>query len=249
MPTPAIDILCAKLGEVCYLPDFIGHPSDVSAKPVEALGRDLVDLVMGVDPKIGAVPFGIITDGPDGKVTTLRGTQMPPGAKLEEWRRDFQAWLDTCRLCRVAHWHHGFHAISDSLYVGTGKPLAVYMVENGIKIIEGHSLGGPLATNIGAEAAVHLAVVVESPNPGDPAFRDFVTSRISEFRSYWNPRDIIGRIPFDVDILPPWLEEDFVPVVQNKTLLDPNSVTPAVPDSLWDNHNLTNCRRMMEAAA
>jgi hypothetical protein len=229
------------------------NPIDVEPA-VKATGRDLVDLVMGKDPSLGIVPFGVITDGPNtwggpnGKLTTIRGTQMPQGS-WDEWLADFRAWLIACRLDPTARWEKGFSDVSGSLYVGTGKPLAQYMIENEIKVIEGHSLGGPVATNIGAEAGVDLAVIIESPNPGDAAFKKYVNSRIPTIRSYWNPRDKIGRVPLDAHIFPPFLVEDFVPVTDSKILLDPNSTTPPIADTLWDNHNLTHCRMMMEKLA
>lgn len=237
MPVPAIDILLAKLGETLYLPEFLHSPGDV-APAVEATGRDLHELVMGTDPSLGIVPFGVITDGPDGKLANVRGTQMILGS-FDEWLADFRAWLVACRLCAGARWEKGFMDVSDSLYVGTGTPLARYMIENGVNAIEGHSLGGPVATNIGAEAGVNLLVIIESPNPGDAAFKAYVNSRIKTIRSYWNPRDKIGQVPLNI--------AGFVSVTDTKILLDPNSVTPPVADSLWENHNLTNCRRMMEA--
>lgn len=244
MRVPQVDILSAKLGEVCYLPDFLVHPGKAAAD-VEALGRDLIDLVMGKDPSLGIVPYGLITDGPDGKMTTVRGTQMPMGS-WDEWWADFRAWLEACRLSPGTRWEKGWGQVSDSLYIGTGKPLAPYMVENGIEIIGGHSLGGPVATNIAAEAGADLLIVIESPNPGDAAFAAYVNSRVKVIRSYWNGRDPIGQVPLDLHILPPILVEDFVPVAP-KILLDPNSTVPPIEDSLWQNHNLTNCRRMMEA--
>lgn len=246
MPVPAIDILAAKLGETCYLPAFLHNPLDVEPA-VKALGRDLVDLIMGTDAGLGIVPFGFITDGPDGKIATVRGTQLPMGS-LEEWWEDFKCLLEPCPLAVGARWERGFGQVSQSLYVGTGKPLAPYMVDNGIEIIEGHSLGGPVATNIGAEAGVDLAVLIESPNPGDLAFCAWANSRIRTIRSYWNPRDRIGQVPLDIHLLPPLLVEDFVPV-SPKIDLHPTATVPPVADSLWENHNLTNCRRMMEAAA
>ena len=247
MPVPAIDILCAKLGEVCYLPGFLLHPLDIALPGVKALGRDLVDLVMGTDAGLGIVPFGLITDGPEGKITTIRGTQIPMGS-LDEWWQDFRCFLEPCPLSIGARWERGFAAVAGGLYVGTGKPLAPYMVDNGIEVIEGHSLGGPVAAMIGAEAGVDLAVLIECPNPGNLAFTAYANSRIKAIRSYWNPRDRIGQVPLDIHILPPLLVEDFVPVAP-KIQLDPDSTVPPVPDDLWGNHNLTNCRRMMEAAA
>jgi hypothetical protein len=236
--TPAIDILLAQLGEALYLPEFLHSP--IGIKPaVNALGRDLVDIVMGRDPSIGIVPFGIITDGDDGRATNLRGTQMPMGT-LDEWLKDLTFVFDPFTQWDGAQWERGFHLVSDSLYVGTGEPLVDYMVRKEIKKIEGHSLGGPTATNVGAAADVDLLVVIESPNPGNQAFAAYVNSRVKTIRSYWNPRDPIGEVP-------PAVLRGFP--VAPKILLDPNSVTPAVSDTLWDNHNLTNCRRMMEAAA
>ena len=198
---------------------------------------------MGKDPGLGIVPFGLITDGPDGRITTVRGTQIPMGS-YNEWLKDFTAWLEVCALCPGAMWERGFHEVSDSLYVGTGKPLAAYMVDNRVEIISGHSLGGPAATNIAAEAGVDLLVVIESPNPGDLAFAQYVESRVKATRSYWNPRDRIGEVPFFVPKI-----AEFRALLAPKFLLDPNSTTPPIADTLWDNHNLTHCRMMMEAAA
>jgi hypothetical protein len=236
VPVPSIDILLAKQGEACYLPSFLHSPIDVQPQ-IRGLGRDLVDIVMGRDPSIGIVPFGVITEGPDGPATILRGTQMPMGT-WDEWLADFTFAFDPFDQWTGARWERGFHAVSDSLYVGTGTPLAVYMVEKAIKTIAGHSLGGPTATNTGAAAAVDLLVVIESPNPGNQAFADYVNSRVKAVRSYWNPRDKIGEVP------PAILGG--VPVAP-KILLDPNSTTPPIADTLWDNHNLTHCRMMMEA--
>jgi hypothetical protein len=229
------------------------HPGRVAAAGAQTLGRDLVDLVMGTDSGLGIVPFGMITDGPAGKITTIRGTQLPMGS-IDEWWKDFKAWLEFCRLAPGTRWERGFGQASDSLYVGTGTPLARYMVEHGIEIIEGHSLGGPAATNVAAEAGTDLLVIIESPNPGDSAFAAYVNSRVKTIRSYWNPRDPIGDVPLDIHILPPLFVEDFKPVAP-KIRLNPDSLTPALPtdifskDFLWENHSLTNCRRMMQAAA
>jgi hypothetical protein len=247
VPTPPLDILCARLGEVCYEPDFLLHPGRVGLAGAQGLGRTLVDLVMGNDPGLGIVPFGLITDGPAGKICTVRGTQMPMGS-MEEWLADFHAWLDRCPLAPGIRWERGFASVSESLYVGTGMPLAAYMVNKGIEVISGHSLGGPAATNIAAEAGTDALIIIESPNPGDAAFAAYVNSRVKAIRSYWNPRDRIGQVPYDFNLFAPLLVENFVPVAP-KILLDPKAVTPPVADTLWENHNLTNCRRMMEALA
>lgn len=242
MPTPAIDVLAARLGECCYLPPFLLNPIDVRPA-VEALGRKLVDIIMGKEPVLGIVPFGIITDGPDGKIATLRGTQEPMGDKWEWWN-NFQAVLVPTPLTPSARWHEGFGALSETLYVGRGEPLGHYLADERIEIVSGHSLGGPIATAAAAEAGCDLLIIIESPNPGDFLYREWVQGRVKTIRSYWNPRDIIGKVPFDVPNF-----EAFVGIADKKILLDPNCVTPPVEDSLWQNHSLTNCRRMMESAA
>lgn len=243
MPVPSIDILCAKLGEKCYLPDFIGHPGHTDLKD---LGRDLVDYIMGIDPVIGLVPFGIISDGPDGKIGNIRGTQIPIADDFEEWWIDGRAWLTACRYATDARWHEGFGNLAETLYVGTGKPLAQYLVDEKVEILEGHSLGAPLATIVGAIAGIDLAILIESPKVGDLGFKAWANSRIKTIRSYANPRDKIPKVPLTVKF--PFNIEDFEQVAPFITL-DPTSTNPQISDSLWANHSLTNCRMMMEAAA
>src|SRR5208283_1801318 len=113
------------------------------------LGRVWRQWVWGDDGKgPGIVCFGFISDGPDGNICTIRGTQTPDGS-LVEWFADFEAVLDPCPLHIGAKWHRGFGRVYSTLRVGDDKDASVFLQAylSGIKAptVSGHSLGGPLA--------------------------------------------------------------------------------------------------------
>ena len=90
---PPLHILCAKLGVVAYTLDY--------AQPIvpdlsHLNGRVWRQWIWGDDGKgVGVVAFGFVSDGPEGNIATIRGTQTPDGSMVE-WLDDFDAILEPC---------------------------------------------------------------------------------------------------------------------------------------------------------
>jgi hypothetical protein len=245
MPVPALHVLCAKLGEKAYAEGFLSNPWVTDCTD---LNRIIDSMLYGVDPKVGAVPFGYITLGEEGPILTIRGTQMPDGS-LVEWLDDLDAFLEPCPFAPGAMWHRGFGAVFKSLYIvqqgGAVKPLLPYLSLFPDLLVHGHSLGGPLATFVAAYAHTQPPVLFASPKAGDLPLRSYVQAATGGIApSYANPNDAVPKVPITVD--KPWNIEDFEQVAPF-IVLSPDLVTPPIPSSWGDSHNLSNYRLLLEA--
>lgn len=245
MPAPALHLLCADLGLIAYEPGFLTSPGTTALTGLAPLGRTLRSLVLGVDPGIGVVPFGFISDGPEGPICTLRGTQMPGRYKsLVEWLDDLDAFLEPCPFAAGAEWHRGFGRVYQTLNVGS-VPLATILAQIPGILVHGHSLGGPLATYASGESRSRPPILFASPKPGDAALRQWLLGVWDNSpASYANPNDAVPRVPITVDF--PWKIEDFE-LVTMPVELSPLSVEPPVPADWESSHSLTNYRRLLAA--
>lgn len=246
---PALHILCAELGLIGYAPGFLTAPATTAATLLASYGRTLRSVVYGSDPKIGTVPFGFISDGAEGPICTIRGTQMP-GGSLVEWLDDFDAELEQCPFAPTgARWHRGFGRVYSTLNVG-GTPLAQALQAAPGVFVHGHSLGGPLATYAAAEGKCWAPVLFASPKCGDSALRDYFLSLWSAEgplgMSYANPNDAVPKVPITVDW--PFHLEDFQQVFPLFEM-SPSSVTPAIPGDWGNSHQLDNYLRLLRAVS
>lgn len=243
MPAPALHLLCADLGLIAYQPTFLTDPAGTIAAGLPALGRVFNAMVYGTDPGIGLVPFGFLSDGLDGKICTLRGTQKPKGS-LIEWLDDFDAFLESSPLMAGARWHRGFGRVFGTLTVG-GAPLGSVLKALGGVLVHGHSLGGPLATYAAAQAGFRAPVLFASPKPGDSSLAAGLRIQWGQPpASYANPNDAVPKVPITVDW--PFKIEDFQPICPPMEL-SASSVTPAIPSDWDSSHELANYRRLLAA--
>ena len=236
-----LNLLCADLGLLCYENGFTTcNTYDIMPAKLAALGRKLVEPILGTDQGVGNVNFGFISDGPDGMICTIRGTQCPGGSYVE-WLDDFDAVLEPITWCPGASWHRGFGDVYQTLNVATiplGKALG--MTKN--MLCHGHSLGGPLATYAAAQAGTRAPILYASPKPGDSNFRAFCRGLWGNCLSYANPNDAVPKVPITVDW--PIKVEDFVqvaPLIE----MSPSSVTPPIPADWGSSHQLSNYRRLI----
>lgn len=248
---PPLHLLCAELGLIGYAPGFLTAPASTAAPMLQGYGRTLRSIIYGSDPKIGAVPFGFISEGPAGVICTIRGTQMP-GGSIVEWLDDFDAVLEQCPFAPTsARWHRGFGRVYSTLNVG-GTPLAQALQAVPGVIVHGHSLGGPLATYAAAEGKCTAPVLYASPKCGDSALRDYLqtlpgwTMSTAGISSYANPNDAVPKVPITVDW--PFQIEDFQQVAVLTELPAASVIPPIAAD--WDSsHQLSNYFLLLQAAA
>lgn len=245
MPAPVIDVLAADLGLIAYEPGFLLNPIETAKTELARFDREFHSLISGVDWKIGPVPFGFISFGAGGPVCTIRGTQVPQGS-LIEWLDDFDAVLESCPFLPGARWHRGFGRVYSTLNCYGTLLAAVLRQIPGI-VIEGHSLGGPLATYAAIETGPRPPVLFASPKPGDSALRDRAIAGWTRLpNSYANPNDAVPKVPITVDW--PFKIEDFQHVAEPLEL-SASSVTPTIPGNWADSHALGNYRRLLGAIA
>lgn len=246
----SLDLLCAKLVNLGYVPGFLFAPrlADLSPFP----GRKLVSVIWGVDPDgVGRTGYGLVTDGPEGLIASIRGTQVPVGS-LVEWVRDFECLLSPCPFASGAMWHDGIGKDYLTLVLDDGTPVGKGLAGAKGLTVAGHSKGGPLAiylaTEVGLQGNPPACVAFAPCKPGDKAFGRAAVSACSSIHLWANPKDIVPHTPLTITALPPpFINEDYeFPVPLSP--LDPGSVTPAVPGD-WDSaHNLAGAYiRMMEA--
>lgn len=240
MPAPAYHILCADLGLKAYEPAFLA----TGQVDLSDMGRKVLAVIHGNDPGVGKVPFGFVSDGVEGPICTIRGTQMP-GGSFVEWLDDLQAFLELCPIVpnTGAMWHRGFGKVYSSL-TAQDVPLALFL--GGLKglMCHGHSLGAPLATYAALEAhAAHL-VVFASPKAGDTLLRQVCQTRWNDIASYENPNDPVPKVPITVD--KPWRIEDFQQVA-DFTRLDADLVVPPIASDWASSHDLFSYFRLLVA--
>ncbi len=242
---PALHVLCAKLGVVAYGLDYL-HPVVPDLGPWARVFRQWI---WGDDGKgVGVVAFGFVSDGPEGNIATIRGTQTPDGSMVE-WLDDFDAILEPCPFVIGANWHRGFGRVYRTLRAGpdasASQFLAAYLSSIKSPVVSGHSLGGPLATYAAIEGHGRELVLFASPKPGDSYLAKAAASGIETMTAYVNPNDAVPRLPITVDW--PFKLEDFEHVVE-ATVLKPDLVTPPIPGDWSSSHNLSNYLRLLEAA-
>ncbi len=242
MTTPTLHILCAKLGLKGYDPSFLSKPLSLD---LSDLNRTLVALIYGNDPGEGMIPYGFVSDGTDGPIAWIRGTEIPFGNFIE-WEKDFEAVLDDCPIASGCKWHRGFGSIYLTLYVvgrGVESPLGLFLATLRNLTVSGHSLGGPLATYAAGAGNAKNLVLFASPRPGNSALAKWVKEQTSLYEghsiaSYANLNDIVPKVPLEAmgfeSVIPP-------------TELSPTSVTPAIPDDWAQSHHLPNYLRLLEA--
>lgn len=245
-----LDLLCARLVNLGYQPGFLfaARATDLSAFP----GRSLVSVIWGVDPDVGKIAYGLLTDGPEGLIASIRGTQVPLESMVE-WVRDFEAELVPCPFVSGALWHDGIGKDYLTLTLDDGTPVGKGLSGAKGLTVAGHSKGGPLAVYLATEAGLlggnAPACVAFAPcKPGDKAFGKAAVSATSSIHLWANPKDIVPHTPLTITNLPaPFINEDYeFPVPLSP--LDPSSVTPPVATD-WDSaHNLAGCYiRLLEA--
>lgn len=256
MPVPPLHLLCAELGLIAYAPGFLTNPVGTLMAGLATLpaGRSLHTIIMGKDPLVGPVPFGFITEGDEGYIVTIRGTQLP-GGSIVEWLDDFDAVLEPCPWAPAGcQWHRGFGRVYGTLTVGAMK-LGAYLT--GLKAssaktvtASGHSLGGPLATFAAGEAGLDAPVLFATPKPGNAALRVWLSARWLPLlglhqNSYANPNDAVPKVPITVDW--PLRLFDFAHVFDLCELAAGTAVPPVGPG--WgESHALGNYLRLLEAA-
>lgn len=246
MPTtPAIHILCAELQVRGYSPSFV---QDGVLPDLSDLGRTIKTTIYGDDGHgVGIVPFGFISDGPEGPICTIRGTQQPKGTWVE-WLDDFDAVLERCPFA-TGKWHRGFGRVYSTLHVvgdgGVRVPLAVQLIVAPGVLIHGHSLGAPLASYAALEARAAAPILLASPKWGDATLCQTAATLWPYVASYANPNDAVPKVPITVD--DPADLFDFRQLA-GFIWLNPRSVTPAIPADWDSSHNAGNYLAMMRAA-
>ena len=169
--------------------------------PVDSpLPRDLtlVDTILGTDLDGHTSIYGLIaTDQAGNGYVGIRGTQTPA-----EWFADFEAIMTACPFCQGAHVEHGFLDIYRTFVLGSGRPLMPFLAQLTNLAVAGHSLGGPLATYLAAEARALTLVGFASPKPGDRDFADFVQRQIREIILLANLPDVVPHVPLSLPKIP-----------------------------------------------
>ena len=244
MPTPALHILCAKLGLKGYAAGFLSDPWSTD---LSEFGRIVDSVLYGVDPRVGSIPYGFVSLGEEGPILTIRGTQMPDGS-LVEWLDDFDAFLEACPFAPGAQWHRGFGSVFKTFYIVTPDSkvhvFIDYLAQFKGLLCHGHSLGAPLATFAAAQLQTQPPILFASPKPGDLAFRSLFQQSVGVPASYANPNDAVPKVPITVDF--PFRFEDFQHVAP-LTLLSADSVTPAISADWGSSHSLENYLLLLEA--
>lgn len=251
-----LDVLTARLVNLGYQPRFLTNPETADLSPFP--GRTLTHTIWGLDPGVGKVAYGLVTDGPEGTIASIRGTQIPKGSYIE-WIRNFEALLIPCPLSAGAKWHEGIGADYLGLTIEDGTPLGKALSGNPNLITSGHSKGGPLAIYLGLEvgaanlmAGVPLPAVFAfaPPKPGDKPLGTACVQYSRGIRLWANPKDVVPHTPLTItDLPPPFVNEDYEFPVQLGPL-NPNSVTPPVGLDWAEAHNLEGAYiRMLEKAA
>ena len=243
----ALALTCAKLVSRAYGSGFLDNPYTLD---LSDMGRVVEWVIWGCDAGVGSVPYGFISSGPMGPIAAFRGTEMPKGS-LEEWRRNFDAYLERCPLVPGACWHDGFgsdfRGLSASKLVldKTLMPLAATLHGFPGLICTGHSKGAPLATYAGLVGFAERLVLFASPKAGDKALADHVGSVFKNTLSFANPNDEVPKLPLT---LPDPLGLFNFHQVSDLLTLDPSLVRPPVAPDWYESHILGNYQKLLEAA-
>lgn len=193
--------------------------------------RSFVDFIMGSSKWLeGQVCFGLITNGPEGLIVTIRGT-----AKPGEWGRDGEAIMEPS-IFPGCGWHAGFGAIYRTLTVRT-VPLGLWLL--GIRskygtptnvTVTGHSLGGPLAAFAAYDGDADAYIGFSSPKPADGAFRSLFQATFPDSFNHTTQGDIVPDLPFTFGLLE---ATDFVHCAA-RIIYPDDSITPPVGAGLTD---------------
>ena len=245
MPTPALHLLCARLGLKAYEPTFLS----TGQTDLTDLGRSIQATIWGTDPGIGTVPFGFVSVGADGPIATFRGTQRPKGTWVE-WLDDLDAVLEPVPFLYEtgAFWHRGFGRVYSSLTLkqldGTESALSPVLSSLAGLICHGHSLGAPLATYAALGAKASKLILFASPKAGDTLLRQVCATVWDDIPSYENPNDVVPKVPITVD--EPWKLEDFQQVGR-QIPLSAALVTPPIASDWDSSHNLGSYLALLQA--
>jgi hypothetical protein len=228
-------ILCAEVIQRVYAMPLVPEPA---LPDLGDLGLVVEEVVMGVDPLRGAVPFGLVVNGAAGRMLAFRGT--------EDWQegvKDIEAWLEPCPLGAGANWEHGFGTLFNTLTVA-GESLLTWLAETWTTgmTFTGHSLGCPLATFAALGFGAKTLVLLAPPKAGDGLLAAAVAALPGMTAvAYANPNDDVPKGPLTIKW--PFLLEDFEPAVP-LTMIGPGTI-PADPLS---SHRLDNYLALLKAA-